>query len=263
MKTIDFEIIFAKNPQISQRGYVEVPADEEEDVEWFYYNQSGMPQPRMFTHHDEIGISQIGATDEQEEELDEFLSQVQFEYVDFVDNIILLSEEDENRTYKKGDIIIKINDGAKMECEIKEDIPYRGDFVVEVIPRFNGEFIPLAKYMCKNGVDFDPWLCQDDTTVIEDGHIYFEMSKDYWDGDAQDKADRLYDVNQEAKEIFAMYLTYELGIYPKYGEVMEQSIECNADDEELFKLSQFVNSSDDELDAFLRAEGYIDEELEN
>lgn len=263
MKTIEFEIISSKNPQISQMGYVEVPADEEEMPEWFYYDQSGMPQPRMFTHHDGIGINQIGATDEQEKELNDFLHQVQFKYVDFVDDIIILSEEDEHKTYHKGDLIIKINGGAKMECEIKEDIPYKGDFVVEVIPKFNGEVLPLAKYMSQNGVDFDPWYCEDDTTVIEKGHIYFEMSKDYWEGDAQDRADRLSDVNQEARSIFAMYLTSELRVYSKYGEVMEQSIEMNSDDEFLFKLTQLINSSDEELDAFLREEGYIDEELEN
>lgn len=115
MKTIEFEVIFSKNPQIHQEGYVEVPADAEEEVEWFYYNQSGMPQPRMFTHHDGIGISQIGATDEQEKEIDEFLHQIQFDYVDYVDDIIILSEEDEHKTYHKGDLIIKINGGAMEE----------------------------------------------------------------------------------------------------------------------------------------------------
>lgn len=111
MKTIEFEIIYNPNPQIHQNGYVEVPLNEDETVEWYFYNQSGMTQPREFTHHDGIGITQIGATEEQQAEIDKFLEIVHVDLVDWVQDVIVLSEEDENDTYTKGDLTIHVNDG--------------------------------------------------------------------------------------------------------------------------------------------------------
>ena len=73
MNTIYFKIISKKNREVYQEGYVEIPYDVEEQEEWFYYNQSGMVQPRMFTHHDGIGIKQIGATFDKEQEISKFL----------------------------------------------------------------------------------------------------------------------------------------------------------------------------------------------
>lgn len=258
---IEFKIVSNKNENVYVEGYVTINDEEGEDVDWYYYDAQGFATPQMFIEHNGVDGFK-GATEEQKWEVEQFRADYG-EDAFWIDTAILQSNEDENRTYVRENCTLIINEGAKMECEIKEDIQYRGDFVVEVIPKFNGEFIQLAKYMSQNGVDFDPWYCEDDTTVIEKGHIYFEMSKDYWEGDAQDRVDRIKDVNDEARGIFAMYLTSELGIYSKYGEVMEQSIEMCPDDEFLFKLSQLINSSDDELDAFLRKEGYIDEELEN
>ena len=75
--------VLFKNIEVYQEGYVEIPDDVEESEDWFYYNQSGMVQPRMFTHHDGIGIKQIGATFEQEQEISEFLQEVQYDYVDW------------------------------------------------------------------------------------------------------------------------------------------------------------------------------------
>ena len=115
MKTIRFEIIYAKNHNIHQNGYVEVPDDESEEVEWFYYNQEGFEQPREFTHHDSIGITQIGATDEQQAEIDRFLELVNVDLVDWVTDTIVISEEDENETYFKGNLIIHINDGGQFD----------------------------------------------------------------------------------------------------------------------------------------------------
>ena len=46
--------------------------DLDEEVEYFFYNQSGLTQPRRFIHHDEIGLTSIGASDEQMSEVDNF-----------------------------------------------------------------------------------------------------------------------------------------------------------------------------------------------
>ena len=117
MKTIRFEICYAKNPQIHQNGYVEVPDGIDEVEEWFFYDQSGNVRSRMFTHHDGIGIDQIGATSEQQREIDKFLELVCVDLTDFVVDTIVWSEEDENETYVRGDLIIQINDGkCSYEC---------------------------------------------------------------------------------------------------------------------------------------------------
>ena len=159
-------------------------------------------------------------------------------------------------------IINIINEGAKMECEIRELEPntpqYAGEYIVEVIPKWNGETIDdFAEYMNEFGEEFDPWDVDDDSSCVENGHIYFEMSKDYWDEDFRDEL--MDDVNEEARRIFARILTWRLGIYAKYGDVMEQALDDDYTEEWLQKLA-FV--TDDTLEAFLREEGLIDEELE-
>lgn len=253
---VNFKIVSNKNDEIYVEGYVTINDEEAEDTDWYYWNGSGYSLQRVIWHD---GVQITGATWEQGNEIAQFESAL-VDDDEWITDAILQSNDDENGTYVRKNITLLINDGAKMECEIKEDIQYRGDFVVEVIPKFNGEFIQLAKYMSQNGIDFDPWGCQDDTTVIEKGHIYFEMSKDYWDDDFKEEI--LAEVNEEARRIYARALTSELGIYAKYGDVMEQFMDDHYENEWLFKISQFLNRSDEELDAFLRKEGLIDEELE-
>ena len=106
MKTINFKIISKKNREVYQEGYVEIPQNVEEPEEWFYYNQTGMAQSRPFTHHDGVRIHQ---SFDQENEIDRFIELVQYEYVDWVNDVILNSEEDEHETYEKGNLKIIIN----------------------------------------------------------------------------------------------------------------------------------------------------------
>lgn len=216
MKTIEFEIISSKNPQISQMGYVEVPADADEDVEWFYYGQNGMPQSRMFTHHDGIGINQIGATDEQEEELNDFLNQVQFEYVDFVDDIIILSEEDEHKTYHKGSLIIKINGGAVFEVETKDynSSDFDSDYYMAFTPKFNGEVVELD-----DDIYFEEPFTYEDIEVSkmiqENGAYIIEVPKTVFEDPEETEA--IADIFNEYKDAFecayTKSLVRELGVY--------------------------------------------------
>lgn len=110
MKTIYFKIESTKNPQIYQEGYVEIPDDIEEPCEWYYYDQSGLTQPRPFIHHDGIGISQIGATNEQLHEIEEFSEEIYYSLVDWVEEVIIYSEETDKETMQKGNIKITIGD---------------------------------------------------------------------------------------------------------------------------------------------------------
>lgn len=107
MKTINFRIISKQNREIYQTGYVEVPDDLQEPSEWFYFDPTGMAQPREFTHHDGVGLT---ATDAQYFEMEQFEESVHYKLVDYVNDVILNAEEDEHETYEKGDLIIKINE---------------------------------------------------------------------------------------------------------------------------------------------------------
>lgn len=216
MKTIEFEIISSKNPQISQMGYVEVPADEEEMPEWFYYDQSGMPQPRMFTHHDGIGINQIGATDEQEKELGEFLHQIQFDYVDYVDDIIILSEEDEHKTYHKGDLIIKINGGAVFEVEIEDynSSEWDAQYYMAFTPKFNGKVVELD-----DDVYFEDPFTYEETEISKilqkNGAYIVEVPKTIFEDpeETEDIAD-IFDEYKDAFECaYTKSLVRELGVF--------------------------------------------------
>lgn len=255
---VDFKIISNKNENVYCEGYVEIPQDEceDEEIEWYFWTGNNY-QSQIMIHHD--GASMTGLTEKQNDEIDEFKN----DYLDdslWIDMVIMQSNENENRTYVRKNCTLIINEGAKIECEIREleSHEYRGDFVVEVIPKWNGEKIDdFAEYMKEFSEEFDPWNVEDDSTSVEKGHIYFEMSKDYWDNDFRDEL--MDDVNEEARRIFARILTWRLGVYAKYGEVMEQALDGDYDDDWLRKLALVT---DDNLDAFLRNQGLIDEELE-
>lgn len=247
---INFKILSNKY-DISVEGYVTINDEDGENVDWHYWNGNGY-QSRPFYHHD--GEKITGLTGEQNNEIDEFIKNYSDDSL-WIDTMIVQSNENENRTFVRENCTLIINEGAKMECEIKEPFDYRGDYVVEVIPKFNGVKVNIAEYIVEMNEEFDPWGVQEpDNSVVENGHIYFEMSKDYWE---ENKEERMDDVNEEARRIFARKLTSDLGIYAKYGESVEQLVDDTYDDEWLFSLSQL---SDDNLNDFLITEGIIDEE---
>lgn len=252
---VNFKIVSNKNEKVYVEGYVTINDEESEDVDWYYWTGTQYQQSPYY-HHDEEEIT--GLTTEQNDEIDKF----KVDYMEdafWIDTSILQSDADENRTYVRENCTLIINEGAKMECEIKER-PDIDSYWVAVTPFFNGKRIPIMGYMDEMNIEFDPWNVNDSKSYIEHGKIFFEISKDYWDDDFKEEI--IDDVNEEARRIYAMYLTRELGIYAKYGEIMEQSMDDHYEDDWLFKMSQLVNKSDEELDAFLREEGYIDDELD-
>lgn len=252
--SVDFKVLWNKNPQVYFEGYVNIPSDdcEDEEIEWYYYNAQGFATNNKFIEHDGVDGFK-GSTDEQEYEINQFKDDF-LEDSFWIDECICQSDADENRTYVRENCTLIINEGAKMECEINEKIPYRGDFIVELIPKFNGKKINLIKYMNEMNETFDPYGGCDENFSIEDGHIYFEMSKDYWDGDSEDKEYNMNVINEEARMLYAKSLTYELGVYGKYGEIIEQALDDNYDDNWLFQLSQL---NQDNLKDFLIEQGII------
>lgn len=250
---VNFKVVSNKNNEVYVEGFVTINDELGEDVDWFYYNGQGVPTPQMFVEHDGVDGFK-GATEEQKWEVEQFRMDYGADAF-WIDTCIIQSNENENRTYVRENCTLIINEGAKMECEIEEPATYRGDWIVEVIPKFNGDKIDLVTYMVETNEEFNPYDVDDFYFEIEDGHIYFEISKDYFEDDEIDSNMEL--INEEARRIFARSLTYELGIYAKYGEVMEQALDYSYDNEWLFKLSKIVGLSDDELDAFLREEGLM------
>ncbi len=113
MKEINFEIISNRNKEIYSIGYIEIPSNDEfqdEEVEWYFYNDTGV-QSRWFTHHDGVGLS---PTEEQNNEIDQFMSDYD-EDSEWIDTVIIQSEEEENKTYVRENITLIINDGEEME----------------------------------------------------------------------------------------------------------------------------------------------------
>ena len=246
MKTINFKIISNKNENIYQYGYVEVPEDVEEMPEWFYYDQNGFAIPRVFTHHDEIGLTQIGATDEQASDVDEFNRIIFADDIDFINDSILNAEEYENRTYVRKDVTLIINEGAKMELVCKtnydpNDFSF-GDrnFYALMSFKFNGETIEWDKDLLTELADEidSTYAGEDRYKIIDNQTIEIEIYDGYdndleeyvgLSGHNEESRELIEDHLNDAKNIYKQQLTRNIGVYgiaagiyeEKYGKLNE------------------------------------------
>ena len=254
MKTIEFKISSIKNPQIHQDGYVEVPSDENEMPEWFYYNQTGMAQPREFTHHDGIGITQIGATDEQLAELDAFDLAIHRDFVDWVNEVILLSRESDNRTYRKGDIVIKINEGAKLDinvCNHSTEEGWDSDYYLGFRLHFNGKLVELDE-----DVYFEDPYTYDEIKVSDilklSNNLYVvEVPKDYFEADWDDPYRReVIDEYKEAFEkVYRETLVREVGVFGIASSLLKDKL-MKENDKRIFDecyIQDFGNAWEDDF----------------
>ena len=239
---IEFKVVSNRNKDIYYEGCVIINEANIHDSEWFYYDGQGIPSSQMFIEHEGIlkqGLFSKDVTETQKWEIEQFRGESGQESY-WIDSHILESREDENKTYRGEYCTVIINDGAKIECEINdEDIEYFGEFGVEVIPKYNGKRICLAEYMLENDLEFDPYRVDDGAYLIDKGHIYFEMSKDYWADDEKLKQHLIKEVNDEVQMIYQAYL---FSIIDFEDDMYEQFIECNRlDDAELFDLYEWAN----------------------
>ena len=244
-KYVSFKLESKSNSNVYLAGCVDINTiDDTDGGNWEYEQNDG-----TFDSH----IPNYWKTFDKDltDEFHDFLNTIDWEAFQQA----LCDFKDENRTFDCGEYFLHINEGAKMECEIveREDI---ADFFVEVIPVFNGEKVDIVTFINDTNEVFDVWdNAEDNHSFCKNGHIYFEMSKDYWDDSF--KEELIEDVNEEARRIYARCLTYELGVYAKYGEQIEQSLDDSYDNEWLFKLSQL---NDDNLESFLQNEVFIYDE---
>jgi len=113
---VSFKVVSNRNHNVYVEGYVTINDENAEDVDWYYLDAQGIPQNQMFVEHDGVdGFA--GATDEQEWEVEQFRSDYG-EDAFWIDNCILQSDADENRTHVRKNCTLIINEGAKFEVEI-------------------------------------------------------------------------------------------------------------------------------------------------
>lgn len=161
----------------------------------------------------------------------------------------------ENRTVDFGDYILQINEGAEMDVEIKEvDVDWN-EYIVEIIPMFNYKQVDITEYMSAMNEVCDPFSA-DGFCEIKNGHIYIEMSKDYYSGNTEDVLYCRNKVIEELSELYAKSIAYHFGISSRYDETVEQCF-CDAynDAEGLRRISLLT---EDNLDDFLTEEGFFD-----
>lgn len=104
MREINFEIRSNKNENVYCEGYVTI--NDEEAEEWYFYNGTGI-QSRWFTHHDGVILS---PTEEQNNEINQFM----VDYIDdsdWINTVIVESEEHENKKYVRENLTLIINGG--------------------------------------------------------------------------------------------------------------------------------------------------------
>ena len=228
---VEFKIVSNRNEEVYVEGYVTINDAEAEDVDWYYYDAQGMATSQMFVEHDGVDGFK-GATDKQKWEVEQF--RVDYgEDAFWIDEVILQSDDDENKTHVRENLTLIINEGAKMECElIHTPNKFLGfnQYFCEIIPRFNGEKINLAGFMEENNLILDPYGCQDDSKfAIEGSHIYCELSADYFEDGEIEYNEKV--VNKDVEYIYKQYLTSELGVYgiasviyqEKHGKLDESS----------------------------------------
>ena len=106
---VDFKIVSNRNSEVYVEGYVTINDAEAEDVDWYYYDAQGMATPQIFIEHDGVDGFK-GATDKQQWEVEQFRA----DYSDdsfWIDEVILQSDDDENKTHVRENLTLIINEG--------------------------------------------------------------------------------------------------------------------------------------------------------
>lgn len=107
---MDSKVIYFKieNENCEEKGYVEIYDDDEYMPDWYYWKSGeGYVQQEIVEHkREEI----TGLTDEQICEIEDFQELVNNVYVDWIQEFIFMSEEDEKDVLKIGELNIYVGD---------------------------------------------------------------------------------------------------------------------------------------------------------
>ena len=107
---MDSKIIYFKieNKNCTEQGYVEIYNDDFYMPDWYYWkNGQGYVQQEIVEHkREEI----TGLTDEQYNDIEEFKNLVNNKYVDWVQEYIFMSDEDEKDFLQIGELKITVGE---------------------------------------------------------------------------------------------------------------------------------------------------------
>lgn len=263
-KTIEFECISKKDNDVKISGYVYVEELDDESPLNFYDHQglecgSYVPSnPYKENSYDWEAYEDLSRAFQSDEMFIQFLA-------DF---------SDENKTVDRDGYFLKINDGAKMELEITSiwDCPeFEGNhplhqYWAKVVVKFNGKNImdyPAPSYYY-NGWDdllnamqeiygFDKGYIQNKVFWMEmPKGIYEWCEESYMQELAQEIIEEYCDV---CREYFAQSLTSALDV-ASIDETLEQEMDTNVDDWDLFIMDYFTSKSEDEFKSYLVRQGY-------
>ena len=262
---IEFEVISKKDVDVKLSGYVYADDLDDDVTDIYFYDDCGLeagnyvPKP-----HCQEGSSEFEA----------YYDVVEAWKVDDLFLQYLSDYSDENRTVDRGDYFLKINEGAKMELEFTSiwDCPeFEGNhplhhYWAKVVVKFNGKNImdsPASSYYY-NGWDdllnamqeiygFDKGYIQNKAFWMEmPKGIYKWCEESYMEDLAQETIEEYVDV---CREYFAQALTSELSV-ASIDETLEQEMDTNADDWDLFIMDYFTGKSEDEFKQYLVEQGY-------
>lgn len=224
--TIDFDVYLSTNPNVHYSGYVGINDADAEDTDWHYYRLDGQIsyEHQVIVHENE---EITGLTKTQYEELEKF-SKSSDKYNEEITDIILQSEENENRTYTVGDeIIVKINDGAKFEVEYEDynSKEWDSDYYMAFTLKYNGEKVFLDK-----DVYFEDPYTYEGFEVgrdihFENGAYIVEIPKCWWENPEEiEVKDEILNEYTAAFEIaYAKSLVRDLCVYgTAYSFIKEQ-----------------------------------------
>lgn len=106
---VSFKIVSNRNSEVYVEGYVTINDEEAEDADWYYYDAQGMATSQMFVEHDGVDGFK-GATDKQQWEVEQFRADYG-EDAFWIDEVILQSDDDENKTHVRENLTLIINEG--------------------------------------------------------------------------------------------------------------------------------------------------------
>lgn len=214
---IDFKIVSNRNPEVYTDGYVEINDAEAEDCDWYYYDAQGMPNTQFFVEHDGVDGFK-GATDKQQWEVEQF--RVDYgEDAFWIDECILQSDYDENRTYVRENLTLIINEGAEMECEVTEtcdgdywamlDFSFNGkslrldeDLMEELAEEIDSTYAGEGRYEILDGTSINCEISKNHFGVYEDDEYYIEETESI-----------MKEHINNAEKVFAKQLVRNLGVY--------------------------------------------------
>ena len=205
---VDFKIISNKNDEVYIEGYVTINDEEAEDVDWYYWNGSGYNN-NMIIWHDGVQIS--GSTFEQENEIEQFRSDL-IDDNEWITDVILQSNENENYTFKRENLTLVINEGAKFKIKYK-DYSSISDYCMAFELFFNNEKVYLNEDIYFEDPDTYQGFKVGEDIPFENGAYIIEIPKSWWEDPTVNKKEIINDYKEAFEKAYVKSLVRELCVF--------------------------------------------------